>query len=311
MTVPLPDAVVVMGPKAAAIAALLRGALPDLNVVENGAAPTGHYALIAFNPGPEIARYADAQWVHIAGAGANSVLARLAEADMQPPLITRTLGRMGAQIGDYVLSYVLADTQKHAVRQRLQAARSWDVDEGTPELAADRKALILGTGGIGGGVAEALRAVGIKVWGASRSGRADTSFDHVYPMADLPDLADVDIIVGALPLTPATDEIIGANLLKKLRGALFINVGRGATADIGAVVSALADGSLRHAVLDVVPREPLPKDSPLWSHPNITITPHVSGITLNEDTVAAFVAAYDAIAAGEAPPLIVDPAAGY
>ena len=88
-------------------------------------------------------------------------------------------------------------------------------------------------------------------------------------------------------------------------------IGRGATADMGAVMNALADGSLRHAVLDVVPREPLPKDSPLWSHPNITITPHVSGITMNEDTVAAFVAAYEAIEAGEEPPLMVDRQAGY
>jgi len=311
LPVSLPDSVVVLGPKAPDIAALLRTALPALIVLEEGAPPQGRYALIAFTPGPEIARYKDADWIHIAGAGANTVLDRLADADMHPRLITRTLGRMGAQIGEYVLSYILADTQKHAVRRRLQTERNWDVPAGTPELASGRTALILGTGGIGSGVANVLRSVGMDIWGASRSGTSAAAFAKVLKMDDLPDLSCVDVVIGALPLTPQTDGIIGHALLSKLSGALLINVGRGATADMDAVVAALASGALRHAVLDVVPQEPLPKDSPLWGHPKLTITPHVSGITLNEDTVAAFVVAYDALAAGDAPRLRVDAKAGY
>lgn len=311
MPIVLPDSVVVLGSKAPAIAALLREALSSLTVLEEGAVPTGRYALIAFTPGPEIARYVDADWVHIAGAGANGVLDRLAAAEMSPRLITRTLGRMGQQIGEYVLSYILADTQKHALRAQLQANRNWDPVAGTPEIASDRTALILGTGGIGAGVATTLQAMGLQVWGASRSGQARAPFERVFRMDDLPNLSDVDVCVGALPLTPQTDGIVGGELLSKLNAALFINVGRGATADIGAVVEALATGVLRRAVLDVVPDEPLPKDSPLWHHPQITITPHVSGITLNADTVAAFVAAYRAIEAGEEPPLRVDANAGY
>lgn len=311
MPVTLPDSVVILGPKAPAIAGLLRAALPALTVLEEGGAPVGRYALIAFTPGPEIARYPDANWVHIAGAGANTVLDRLADANMTPALITRTLGRMGQQIGEYVLSYVLADVQKHAVRRGLQAQRNWDVPAGTPDIAADRTALILGTGGIGGGVAKTLQAIGMRVWGASRSGRPATPFDHVFRLDDLPDLSGVDICIGALPLTAQTDGVIGSEIFSHFNGALFINVGRGATADMDAVVAALGVVALRHAVLDVVPQEPLPKGSALWAHPEITITPHVSGITLNEDTVAAFVAAYQAVANGEEPPLRVDAGAGY
>ncbi|MGJ8560228.1 MAG: NAD(P)-dependent oxidoreductase [Litorimonas sp.] len=307
----LPDTVVILGQKAPAIAALLRDALPSLTVLEEGAPPKGHYALIAFTPGPEIARYPNADWVHIAGAGANSVLDRLAEANMSPRLITRTVGRMGQQIGEYVLSYILAETQKHALRRDLQAARDWNPAAGTPDIAADRTALILGTGAIGGGVATTLQALGLRVWGASRSGQARAPFEREFRWDDLPDLSEVDVCIGALPLTPQTQGIIGTEILSKFEGALFINVGRGATADMDAVVGALATGSLRHAVLDVVPEEPLPQGSPLWTQAKITITPHVSGITLTADTVAAFTAAYRAIAAGQAPPLQVDAQAGY
>lgn len=311
MPVALPKTVVVLGPKAGAIASLLRDAMPALTVVEGGAAPLGSYALIAFTPGPEIANYPDADWVHIAGAGANGVLDRLAEFDMSPRLVTRTVGRMGQQIGEYALSYILADTQKHALRRGLQDARDWDPQLGTPNIAADRTALILGTGGIGGGVALSLQAIGMTVRGASRSGRVRPPFATVICLSDLPDLPDVDVCIGALPLTAQTHGLIGEGLFAKLSGALFINVGRGATADMDAVVSALDSGALRHAVLDVVPTEPLPNDSPLWAHDQITITPHVSGITLNADTVAAFVTAYRAIEAGVEPPLRVDATAGY
>lgn len=311
MPIVLPSSVVVLGPKAPAIAGLLREALPSLTVLQEGAVPAGCYAVIAFMPGPKIACYADADWIHIAGAGANGVLDRLVDAGMSPRLITRTLGRMGQQIGEYVLSYILADAQKHSLRMQLQAERNWDSVAGTPNIAGDRTALILGTGGIGGGVATTLQAMGVRVWGASRNGQLCAPFERVFRMDDLPDLSGVDVCIGALPLTPQTDGIIGTKLLSKLNAALFINVGRGATADIDAVTKALAVGTLRHAVLDVVPQEPLPKDSALWTHPQITITPHVSGITLNADTVAAFVIAYRAIAAGEEPPLRVDAAAGY
>lgn len=307
----LPDTVVVLGPKAPAIAVLLRDVLPSLAVLENATPPRGRYALIAFTPGPEIARYPDADWVHIAGAGANGVLDRLAEAKMSPRLITRTVGRMGQQIGEYVLSYILADTQKHALRRDLQAAKDWDPASGTPDIAADRTALVLGTGAIGGGVATSLLAIGMRVWGASRSGQARAPFDRVFRLDDLPDVTVVDVCIGALPLTSETNGLIGTEILSKFEGALFINVGRGATADMDAVVGALATGSLGHAVLDVVPEEPLPQESLLWTQASITITPHVSGITLTADTVAAFTAAYRAIAAGEEPPLQVDAQSGY
>lgn len=308
----LPKTLIILSPVGEAIAAPIKRALPDLKVQMGGVVPESPYAVIAFTPGPEFADYPKSDWIHIAGAGANTVLDRLAEFDMPvPPLITRTVGRMGSQIGEYVLSYVLADSQKHVVRRELQRDHDWNVPLGMPSLVEGQKALILGTGAIGSGVAKALRAVGMVPIGASRTGQSSHPFDLVLPWSEIHDLSDIDVCIGALPLTPQTEGIINVTLFERMDKALFINVGRGATANIPDIMTALKTGHLRHAVLDVVPQEPLSGDSPLWDVPNITLTPHVSGITIPEDTSGAFIAAYRALEAGNIPDLIVDPKAGY
>ncbi|MEL6686228.1 MAG: D-2-hydroxyacid dehydrogenase [Pseudomonadota bacterium] len=308
----LPQHLIILSPVGEAIATTIQQALPELIIQQGGPEPQAPYALITFTPGPELADYPNASWIHIAGSGANSVLDRLEEFDLPtPPLITRTVGRMGSQIGEYVLSYILADSQKHAVRRGLQQARHWDVQQGSATLIAGQKALILGTGAIGSGVAKALRAMGMIPIGVSRSGAPRDPFETIYAWDALDDLSGIDVCIGALPLTLQTDGLINATLLERLDQALFINVGRGATAHIPDVLKGLEAGHLRHAVLDVVPREPLPPDSPLWDVPDLAITPHVSGITIPEDTSDAFIAAYRALEAGQAPALIVDPTAGY
>ncbi|GLQ21108.1 NAD(P)-dependent oxidoreductase [Algimonas porphyrae] len=308
----LPQSVVVLGGAASEMAAMLRDALPELDVLMSGPAPDLPYAVIGFQPGAKIADYAEVSWVHISGAGADGMLMALNEGRAKPALITRTVGQMGRQIGEYVLSYVLANRQRHADRAALQQARRWDVEAAAPRPVAGLRAMIIGTGGIGSGVADMLSAVGMSCLGVSRSGRESEGFDAVIRWDDLPDvLHDVDVIVGALPLTPRTDRLIGPNMLARSNGALFINVGRGATADVPAVLAALEAGHLRHAVLDVLPVEPLPVGDPLWLHPKVTLTPHVSGLTQPQDAVTAFVAAYRALERGERPDLIVDPDAGY
>ncbi|WP_298915852.1 NAD(P)-dependent oxidoreductase [uncultured Algimonas sp.] len=312
MNIAPPGSVVILGEDANDIAAHLSPALPTLDVRIGGPAPDAPYAVIGFAPGEAIADYGSADWIHISGAGANGMLGALSDTASTPPaLITRTVGRMGRQIGEYVLSYLLADAQRHAVRRRLQRDHDWDVAAGTPDLIDGKTALILGTGGIGSGVALVIGALGVNCTGASRSGRARDPFAQVVAMDALPKRQEADLVVGALPLTPETQGRIDARVFDRLDSALFVNVGRGATADIDAVTAALAAGRLRHAVLDVVPTEPLPPGSPLWDHPGITITPHVSGLTLPDDTAAAFVAAYRALEDGRRPDLVVDPEAGY
>jgi phosphoglycerate dehydrogenase-like enzyme len=111
-------------------------------------------------------------------------------------------------------------------------------------------------------------------------------------MDELPALLGwADALVNLLPLTEATRGLVGAEVLSRLPdGALYINVGRGATTDTAALLAELRSGRLR-AVLDVVDPEPLPPEHPLWEAPGVLISPHVAG-----DTAASDRAAWDLVA---------------
>jgi len=99
-----------------------------------------------------------------------------------------------------------------------------------------------------------------------------------------------DILVCLLPLTPQTRGILGARLFASMpRGAVLVNVARGAHLVEDDLTVALGEGRLAHAVLDVFATEPLPGEHPFWQHPRITVTPHVASLT-NPDTGAALVA---------------------
>lgn len=285
--------------------------LPELSVQVGGPAPGTPYAVIEFVP-DDMTPYRDASWVHISGAGANGMLAALKRDNVSPDLITRTVGEMGLQIGEYVLSYWLADLQKHAVRRDLQRQRRWNAAQARPYRIKGRHVLIFGTGGIGSGVATVLGSLGAICTGVSRSGHDRDPFDQVIAIDELPDtMTEYDLCVAVLPNTKATRHCVDGSLFNRLEKALFINAGRGPTVDYDAMKQALMTGHLRGAILDVFTLEPLPDDSPLWDHPGITITPHISGLTQPEDTVEAFVKAYRAIVSGEMPELRVDPDAGY
>jgi phosphoglycerate dehydrogenase-like enzyme len=156
-----------------------------------------------------------------------------------------------------------------AQRERRWAPRSGGTVEG-------KTALILGMGALGGSAAAALKRQGMRVIGNSRSGRAHPAVD-VMTQGDgfRAYLPEADFLVIALPLTPETHGLIGRAELDLLpRGAGVVNIGRGEQLDAGALAAKLTDGSLGGAVLDALPQEPLPEDSPLWTTPNLVITAH-------------------------------------
>ncbi len=157
--------------------------------------------------------------------------------------------------------------------------------------------MILGHGSIGGAVAERLRPFGVEIVGVARTAR-----DGVLGLSDLDGaLPSADVVVNLLPLTSETARLLDARRLALLPdGALVVNAGRGGTIDTDALVDELERGRLR-AVLDVTDPEPLPAGHPLWSLPNVLITPHIAGNS-DEATIRAFVVAGEQIrrfAAGE------------
>jgi phosphoglycerate dehydrogenase-like enzyme len=214
------------------------------------------------------------KWVHVLSAGIDRSVARLGSA---PPFRMTRTSIHAAAMREYVLATMLAFTKRLGHWQREQAARRWQPD--VLDLIEGKHLVVVGTGAIGSGVAEAARALGLRVTGVSRSGASRPAFETVVETARWLDVLPVaDFLVLAAPLTPATRQLVDRRALSILKpGAILINIARGALVDEAALLERLNDGHLAGAALDAFETEPLPPDSPLWSARNVVITPHVSG----------------------------------
>ncbi len=150
-----------------------------------------------------------------------------------------------------------------------------------PPLAGDRTVGILGLGELGAASSQALAGLGFRVLGWSRSQKTIPGIDCRAGDDGLRAvLAVSDILVLLLPLTSATENLMDARRLAELpNGAILINPGRGPLIDDTALIAALDAGQIGHATLDVFREEPLPRDHPFWSHPKVTVTPHVASET--------------------------------
>ncbi|MBC7132922.1 MAG: glyoxylate/hydroxypyruvate reductase A [Roseovarius sp.] len=182
-----------------------------------------------------------------------------------------------------------------------------------PPLARDRRVSVLGLGALGAACARMLATLGFAVTGWSRgakeiAGLRCLSGDEGLRQA----LAQADILVLLLPLTPRTENLLDATRLALMpHGAVIVNPGRGALIDDAALLDALDRGQIGHATLDVFRTEPLPPEHPFWAHPRVTVTPHIASETRPE-TAAEVIA--ENIRRGEAgEPLLhlVDRSAGY
>lgn len=261
---------------------------------------------------PEALRTPELLWFHSVNAGTDALLA--AGPWPEGALLTRTVGRMGERIAQYTLAWVLAECQSVPEHTAQHARAEWR--RLPSELAAGRTAVIHGTGHIGSAVAVLLRACSVRTVGVSRTApRAlPKGFDRVVTAGSREEtaaLADARWVVSTLPLTGATEGFFGGARFDAMRGATFVNVGRGATVDTAALETALRGGSVRRAVLDVLPEEPAGPEDRAWRLPRTVITSHSAGITADEDVVADFEACWDAIAEGRTPALTVDTRRGY
>ena len=194
---------------------------------------------------------------------------------------------------------------------RQQAGREW---KKLPQpLAQERRVGILGLGELGRAVAQALASLGFDVAGWSAGPRRVEGVESWSGAGGLARLLQrTDILVNLLPLTPQTSGILNAQLFASLpRGAAVINLARGGHLNEKDLLDALASGQLSHAILDVFREEPLSPQHPFWSHPRISVLPHVAAVT--EVNTAAKIAAENikAFRAGRMPGPLVDRAKGY
>jgi phosphoglycerate dehydrogenase-like enzyme len=184
------------------------------------------------------------------------------------------------------------------------------------EVIIGRRALVVGVGSIGREVARLLTRAGLYVEGVGRHARAsDADFATVHGRDNLDmALGEADYVVIAVPLTDETSGMFGAAQLSAMRSdARLINVARGAVLDESALVEALRNGAIAGAALDVTAVEPLPDSSPLWSMPNVIISPHMSGdfIGYPEVLVSAFMENLRRYRASEPLLNVVDKAGGF
>ena len=228
------------------------------------------------------------RWVQGRNAGAGEQVAeaaRIAPAELRRVAVTTSAGVHAGPLAEFCLLGLLAFVKGLPRLERDRSERSWP-ELPTPGLELrGRTLVVVGLGAIGREIARLAQAFGMRVLGVRRNPSADTpGVDGVYPPERLSELAaEANDMVVTIPLTEATRGLVDADTLAALGpGGVFVNVGRGAVVDEAALVARLRDGTLAGAALDVFEREPLPADSPLWTLPNVILSPHGAALVAAE-----------------------------
>ncbi len=156
-----------------------------------------------------------------------------------------------------------------------------------PPLAQERQVTILGLGELGSACATALASLGFSVTGWSRSAKSISGIRSLSGEASLDQaLQSAEILILLLPLTAQTENLLNEQRLAQLpKGAIVINPGRGALINDEDLLNMLDQGQVSHATLDVFRVEPLPADHRYWTHPHVTVTPHIASATRPETAV--------------------------
>ncbi|MGE0878231.1 MAG: D-2-hydroxyacid dehydrogenase [Acidimicrobiia bacterium] len=205
-------------------------------------------------------------------------------------------------IAEYVLHGVLDVVRQSALDRAAQARHEWEQRPVIQEIMGTTWTIV-GFGAIGREVAVRARAFGATVRSVRRTPSPNDPVDAAYTPDRMGDaLSGADVIVLCAPLDASTANMADASFFAACEpGSVFVNVGRGGLVDEDALVRALAAGAPARAVLDVTRAEPLPAESPLWAHPQITVTPHLAGAgTGNDDRLCElFLANLRAFLAGE------------
>lgn len=258
----------------------LRSDFPELDIAvysgKTGASPAFAEAsvFVGFPDDGQLAAMPQLRWVQLPSAGANEYAAR---PSLRPDVrLTTGRGVFGVPAAEHTLALMLAVAREIPVHVRQQDRKIWKRNEQCLELFGSTVGII-GLGDIGLETAKRAKAFGMTVLGVKRTASAPPDcVDELIGIAQLNDiLPRCDFVVMSVPYTPETHRMIGAAQFALMKpGAVFVNVGRGATVDEAALVQALRDGRLAAAALDVTEKEPLPADSPLWDMPNVIISSH-------------------------------------
>ena len=273
-----------------------------------------HYAAV-WKPVPgELAAFPNLRVVFNLGAGVDALMA---DASLpKVPLVRVAVGDLTSRMTEYVVLHVLMHHRQELYLRACQREKRWAPRSQWPASAISVG--IMGLGTLGSDAAQALRQLGFRVSGWSRSAREIGGIECFHGNDQIDAFLQVtDILVCLLPLTPDTRHILNRGLFTRLNrhsplGApVLINAGRGALQDEADILACLDDGTLGGASLDVYAIEPLPADSRFWTHPRVILTPHNAADT-DPDEISKYVARQiERFEAGGTLENVVDPARGY
>jgi len=291
--------------------AALAAALPEARVTRWPDAPRAIDYLAVWKPPPELFGAAPAvKAIFNLGAGVDALM-RMPTLPAGVPVIRIEDGGMADQMVDYVTLAVLAAYREQRVYAAQQREGLW-----RQRPYRDKRAFgvgLLGLGVLGQCVAAALARFGFPLAGWSRERKTVAGVRTYAGASELPEfLSRSQMLVCLLPSTPATRGLLDRARLHQLpQGAHLVNAARGDIVVDADLVAALDDGHLASATLDVFHEEPLPRTHPFWQHPGITLTPHVSAITLVDVSVAQIAAKIRRLERGLAVTGVVDRERGY
>ncbi|MFN3674129.1 MAG: 2-hydroxyacid dehydrogenase [Bosea sp. (in: a-proteobacteria)] len=274
-----------------------------------------HYVASWKHPPGSLAGLPNLAAIFSLGAGVDFLFAddRLPEAPVarvvDPDLTTR--------MSEYIVLHCLMILRQQRRYDRQQREKLWDDDRDQPAARSVRIGL-MGLGQLGLDAAHKLQVMGFDVAGWSRSPKTVAGMPTYAGPEAMPEfLARTDILVSLLPLTPDTRGVINATLLAglaqdgRLGGPYLVNAGRGGLQVEADILAALEAGALKGATLDVFETEPLSVESPLWSHPAVTVTPHNSAMSEPLAVATLIATQIRRHQAGEPLEHLVDPTKGY
>jgi phosphoglycerate dehydrogenase-like enzyme len=256
------------------------------------------------------------RWVHAIASGIDMLLfPELVESDI---ILTGEKALVGEHLADHAFALLLAITRQLARAVR-EGPATWESRMAMRRAALELNGLtmgVVGFGGTGRAVARRARAFGMEVVAVDNESVPPTEeVREVWPMARFPELLRAsDVVTICCPLTPQTRGMFNRDAFALMKPtAILVNVTRGAIVDGDDLVAALREHRIAAAGLDVVPEEPLPATSPLWSMANVVMTPHTAGASQNRAgrNLARFAANLERFLAGRPLEGVVDKLKGY
>lgn len=231
------------------------------------------------------------QWIHAMAAGAGGAVkaSGLDTETLNKFQITTSAGVHALPLAEFAALGILNGFKRSAELAQDQAAKVWPELRTPTRLVNGSTLVVAGLGEIGLETARIARALGMKVSGTKRNVEPIEGIEEVASNDGLRALlASADAVVNTLPGTPYTEKLFNRQVFSAMKpGTVFVNVGRGTVVDEEALLEALEGGQVSYACLDVFAVEPLPQDSPLWSHPRVMVSPHTSALSAAENRLIA------------------------